>query len=54
MTKTAFSIAALYTNVAVTIILIPIGLWFFKEHLSSTNIVGLVLAFAGLVLMGTK
>jgi uncharacterized membrane protein len=45
------SIAAVATNVAVTILLIPIGLLVFKDHLSPRNILGLALCMVGLVLV---
>jgi uncharacterized membrane protein len=45
------SIAAVATNVAVTLLLIPIGLLVFKDHLSPRNILGLIFCVLGLVLV---
>jgi uncharacterized membrane protein len=45
------SLTAVATNVAVTAILIPIGLLAFREHLSSRNILGVVFCILGLVLV---
>ena len=47
-------IAALASTVAVALILLPIGLVFFKERLSLANSAGFVLCIAGLVLMNWK
>ena len=44
-------IAAVATNVAVTAMLIPIGILVFKDHLSLRNILGLVFCVLGLVLV---
>jgi len=48
------SLASLVANTTVALILIPIGLMLFKEHLTPLNIVGAVLALAGLVLVNLK
>ncbi len=48
------SVAALFCNVAVGIILLPIGILFFKERLSTQNLVGIALALAGLFLIGRR
>jgi uncharacterized membrane protein len=48
------SLAALISNVAVTILLLPLGLLFFKETLSVYNSIGLVLCIAGLILINYK
>ena len=45
------SVAAVATNVAVTLLLIPIGLLVFKDHLSVRNIIGLAFCVLGLVLV---
>jgi drug/metabolite transporter (DMT)-like permease len=45
------STAALISNVAVTIVLIPIGVLFFRERFSITQIVGLGLCVVGLLLI---
>ena len=45
------SLAAVATNVAVTAMLIPIGILVFKDHLSLRNILGLVFCVLGLVLV---
>jgi drug/metabolite transporter (DMT)-like permease len=45
------SLGALYSNVLVTVALIPIGLFFFHDRLSTRNWAGLILSLVGLVLM---
>ena len=45
------SLAAVATNAAVTVMLIPIGVIIFKDHLSLRNIVGLIFCILGLVLV---
>jgi uncharacterized membrane protein len=45
------SVAAVATNVAVTLLLVPIGLVIFKDHLSLRNIIGLIFCVLGLVLV---
>lgn len=44
------SIAAVFSNVAVALVLLPAGLLFFKEHVSAVNAVGVVLCIVGLIL----
>ena len=48
------SVAAVATNVAVTAMLIPIGIIVFKDHLSLRNILGLVFCVLGLVLVARE
>jgi len=48
------SIASLVANTTVALLLIPVGLLLFKEELSAVNILGIVLAIAGLVLVNLK
>ena len=45
------SAAALYSNVAVGLLLLPIGLLAFRESLTAANAAGVVLAVVSLVLM---
>jgi len=45
------SVAAVATNVAVTLLLVPIGVVIFKDHLSLRNIIGLIFCVLGLVLV---
>ena len=45
------SVAAVATNVAVTLMLVPIGIIVFKDHLSLRNIAGLVFCVLGLILV---
>jgi uncharacterized membrane protein len=45
------SVAAVATNVAVTLMLVPIGIIIFKDHLSLRNIIGLIFCVLGLVLV---
>jgi len=44
-------VAALATNVVVILLLIPIGLLFFREHLSLRNVLGIVFCILGLILV---
>lgn len=48
------SIGALYSNVAVTVILLPIGLLLYKELFSLKQGVGLILSVAGLILLAKR
>lgn len=48
------SLASLVANTTVALLLIPFGLLLFKEHLTPLNIVGMILALAGLVLVNWK
>ena|ERR1700693_5852708 len=45
------SLAAVATNVAVTAMLIPIGIFIYKDSLSLRNILGLIFCVLGLVLV---
>lgn len=45
------SVAAVYSNVAVGLLLLPIGYLFYREALSATNVVGIALAVVALMLM---
>jgi uncharacterized membrane protein len=45
------SVAAVATNVAVTVMLVPIGIIVFKDHLSLRNVLGLIFCVLGLVLL---
>jgi uncharacterized membrane protein len=44
-------LAAMATNVAATLLLIPIGILLFKEHLSLRNILGVIFCVVGLILV---
>lgn len=48
------SLAALTSNVTLTLMLVPIGLIVFKEHLNWTNLLGVVFCFLGLWLIVKK
>ena len=48
------SLGALYSNVMVTVLLLPIGVLVFKETLTGRHWVGLALALSGLMLLGNK
>jgi len=48
------STASITTSVAVTLMLIPIGVIVFKEHLTVRNIVGLLFCMLGLILVAKK
>ena len=45
------SIAAVATNAAAAVVLIPVGLFVFKDHLSMRNIIGLIFCIIGLALV---
>jgi hypothetical protein len=45
------SVAAVYSNVAVGLLLLPIGMWLYREALTATNAAGIVLAVVALILM---
>jgi drug/metabolite transporter (DMT)-like permease len=46
--------AAIYSNVSVALLLIPIGIFYFKERLSLINAVGILFAIFGIVLMNIE
>lgn len=48
------SLAAIFVNVAGTLLLIPVGLLFFKEKLSPVNLLGVVLCIIGLLMVNWK
>ena len=48
------SIAAIFVNVAGTLLLVPIGLLFFKEKLSPINMIGILVCILGLVMVNWK
>jgi uncharacterized membrane protein len=48
------SLAALISNVAVALLLIPVGLFLFKEHLTPLNTAGLVVCLIGLLLVNWR
>lgn len=48
------SLANLVSNTTVAVLLIPFGLLLFKEHLNPLNILGVILAIAGLVLVNLR
>lgn len=48
------SLGALVSNVAVTLLLIPIGVLLYRETISPRTALGIVLAIAGLVLISKK
>jgi uncharacterized membrane protein len=45
------SIATVAANVAVTLMLVPIGVVIFKDHLSLRNVLGLIFCVLGLILV---
>lgn len=45
------SLAGLFSNATVSVLLLPVGYILFKDRLSGTNMVGVVVAIVGLVLM---
>jgi drug/metabolite transporter (DMT)-like permease len=48
------SLTGLIANISVAMLAIPIGVFFFKEKLSSTNLIGAALCLIGLVLVSRK
>ncbi|MEX1143604.1 MAG: EamA family transporter [Anaerolineales bacterium] len=48
------NLASLVSNTTVALLLIPFGLLLFKEHLSPLNVLGVILALAGLVLVNMR
>jgi drug/metabolite transporter (DMT)-like permease len=48
------STAAMVANVAVAVLLVPVGLLLFKEELKPVNWIGVVLCIAGLLCMAKK
>jgi len=48
------SLAAIVSNVSVTLLLIPIGIIFFKENISITNLIGISFCIIGLILVNYK
>lgn len=48
------SLAGNISNISVSVLLIPIGLLFFKETLSLTNVLGVIFCIVGLVLANYK
>lgn len=48
------SLAAIVSNVTVTLMMVPIGLFFFKETLSLVNFIGIVICIVGLVMVTQK
>lgn len=45
------SVAAIFVNATMTLLLIPVGLSLFKEKLTPVNIAGILVCAAGLVMM---
>ncbi len=48
------SIGALFSNVMVTLLLIPIGVFAYREALPARTVFGIALSLAGLLLMGKR
>lgn len=48
------SFAAIFANVAVTLLLIPIGIYFFKDKVTFTNALGVILSIVGIYLINKK
>ncbi|MGI9106831.1 MAG: DMT family transporter [Pyrinomonadaceae bacterium] len=48
------SLASITSSVAVTLLLLPIGILAFKEQLSGRNVIGLLLCLIGLILVTKK
>jgi uncharacterized membrane protein len=52
--KWNISLASMVGNVAMALVLIPVGLLFFRERLSATNYAGLIVCAIGLILINWK
>lgn len=48
------NMAGVVSNISVSVLLIPVGLFMFKETISITNIIGLIVCIIGLVLINYK
>lgn len=48
------SLAAIVSNAAVTLLLVPLGLLFFKEKVSLLNVFGIAVCIVGLVMVNQK
>jgi multidrug transporter EmrE-like cation transporter len=48
------SIAAIFVNASGTLLLVPIGLLFFKERLSPVNLLGILVCILGLIMVNWK
>jgi uncharacterized membrane protein len=48
------STAAVASNVALTVLLVPIGVAVYKEHLSIRTIIGLVFCLLGIILVAKE
>lgn len=48
------SLAALFANVILAVLLIPIGLLFYKESLSIINVIGIAFSIIGIVLIAQR
>jgi len=46
--------AAIFANVAVTVLLVPIGIYFFKDKVNFTNAIGIFLSIIGIYLINKK
>jgi drug/metabolite transporter (DMT)-like permease len=48
------SVAAIAVNVAVTILLVPVGILLFVEKLSAVNLIGIFVSIIGLIMVNVK
>lgn len=48
------SLAAIVSNASVTLLLVPVGLVLFKEKVTPTNLIGVVVCIIGLVLINKR
>lgn len=48
------SSAAIFANVVVTLLLIPVGIYFFKDKITLTNTLGVILSILGIFLINKK
>ena len=48
------SLAAVIANVAVTVLLVPVGLFLFREKVSAVNLIGVGVCVVGLIMVNYK
>ncbi len=48
------SLAGIVSNATVAMLLVPIGLWLFREHITPANLLGIAFCVLGLVLINVR
>lgn len=46
--------ASIISTIVVTIVLIPVGMAFFKEYINAKNIIGIIISIIGIILINKK